>query len=121
MTFTYIRRYRGTDEYLGTVELRRQEDFDALLAAWNRTSLDTRGRPVFHYRDARCIVGGYFEDETGWWQVEHDNSGGTGGSVWLVGRDGQERSIAVEDLPPLTYLEEHCNHPGGCYKPALPF
>src|SRR6266700_2689730 len=66
----------------------------------------------------RCLVGGSFSDETGWWLVDSVDDDGT---VWLLGRDGEERATAAGYLPPLEYLEEHCNHPGGCYKPPFPF
>lgn len=49
----------------------------------------------------RSLIGGYFEDETGWWQVDDVTEDAT---VWLIGRDGEEREMTVASLPPLSYL-----------------
>jgi hypothetical protein len=55
--------------------------------------------------DRRPPTGGYFEDETGWWMVDDVTDDVTDeGTVWLIGRDGQEREMAVASLPPLSYL-----------------
>ena len=50
---------------------------------------------------ARNLVGGYYEDETGWWQVDCVDADGT---ARLIGRDGAEREVSVAQLPPLRYL-----------------
>ncbi len=70
------------------------------------------------FKPGRCILGGSFSDETGWWVVDEVFDDG---SVWLVGKDGEDRVTTADRLPPLEYLEEHCTHPGGCYKPPFPF
>jgi len=45
-------------------------------------------------------IGGYFEDETGWWMLEElDDEGGI-----FVGRDGQEHFLAHDRIPELRYL-----------------
>jgi hypothetical protein len=67
---------------------------------------------------ARCLIGGSFSDETGWWIVDEVFSDG---SIWLIGKHGEDRVTTRDRLPPLEYLEAHCNHPGGCYKPPFPF
>jgi hypothetical protein len=66
----------------------------------------------------RCLIGGSFSDETGWWMVDEVFDDG---SIWLVGENGENRVTTRDRLPPLEYLEEHCTHPGGCYKPPFPF
>lgn len=52
--------------------------------------------------EGRSLIGGYFEDETGWWQV--DDVIEEYGTAWLIGRDGEEREMTVASLPPLSYL-----------------
>jgi len=50
-------------------------------------------------------VGGYFEDETGWWQLEmlvKDEDGLIEG--WFIGKKGQERFIPLAEIPELRYL-----------------
>jgi len=45
------------------------------------------------------LIGGTFEDETGWWQVDAVSEDGLG--VWLIGRDGRERWLPIARLPQL--------------------
>jgi len=70
------------------------------------------------FKPGRCLIGGSFSDETGWWVVDevYDD-----GSVTLLDKNAEARWTTVDHLPPLEYLEEHCTHPGGCYKPPFPF
>ncbi len=50
----------------------------------------------------KVYLGGYFEDETGWWMLDDVDEEGT---AWLIGPDGQERSMTVASLPELTYMD----------------
>ena len=64
--------------------------------------LDTNGERQPYTEPPSQLVGGYFEDETGWWRVDSIADG----LAWLIGRGGVEREVAVRDLPRLTYCEE---------------
>lgn len=52
---------------------------------------------------AAIRVGGIIEDETGWWQITQVDRDGT---VWLLGRDGEERGRWVGNLGTITYDHE---------------
>ena len=53
---------------------------------------------------SRFRLGGYFEDETGWWMLDAFETNLPDSAGWFIGRDGQERLIERAQIPPLTYL-----------------